>query len=825
MNIEIEDGNNENKKKENELAGEFSVESQLTVEPAFLPDSLKDVESLESIESAGDFLTENIPPAEAEINGGLQAVLADMQRIDGAGTVANYEEAVRRIVLLEERLKIKDNELIESQKLIESVLAENRDKIEALERSEEKLKLSEIVIEKLSKDIYHEHDRRRRHLLNVRDLKHAIAERDARIKQLEEGGAGASPLPQKHSFQPGMYAVSYAPAAEDEIKKLQSDIFYKEIELEKLNSLLAAAQNEVLAFKTANDELNDELEALKLEISYKENQCSEYHAVISSLESKIDDLSDQCSLTAGLNLSREDIEKLKVDAEIKTFLEIELERMSKDEGEGFEVRMESNQEDQLSNDEIDSDGAVDKRQITEIDEIKEKFKSLMAERDKAIKLVDKFEVESKKNERELNDLRVKYSEVCGEKESALSGLKEKESELQGIYNAFSSYKEESGFMSRENKMLKEERESLTAELEKLKASVKELEKIAADKQEEISKLTLDFEEKLKAAEADYESRMNSALLEKEEELQGLKISSDANSAAYIEAAEKKAAELEEFKNEFEILKDKYQTALADYQGMRINVESLLSGVSETLKSGGFIEEHEELRPAGGTVENKLIIIEAGTGNPDKNTVLIFEKFCLNCELEIDEIEYGNAEEECLKRRPVLYVIAVNGEEDIAKVTGLAGCLNVPAVLYSRGAFSTYKITELISRGIIEDYIGFDVDEKIVDSVMNRVIDGRLSRINKVIVKKDIDEIKLRESVALTIDNRVKAGRIEELNERIVYLQDANRRMRSSIVRMQELFDRIIAGITALSLQDIPPNINEGFNEITDLLLKISAIKL
>jgi hypothetical protein len=50
-------------------------------------------------------------------------------------------------------------------------------------------------------------------------------------------------------------------------------------------------------------------------------------------------------------------------------------------------------------------------------------------------------------------------------------------------------------------------------------------------------------------------------------------------------------------------------------------------------------------------------------------------------------------------------------------------------------------------------------------------------------------------------------------------------MRTNINEMQGLFDQIISRITALSLQEIPQNISEGFNEITAILLKITSIKL
>jgi len=50
-------------------------------------------------------------------------------------------------------------------------------------------------------------------------------------------------------------------------------------------------------------------------------------------------------------------------------------------------------------------------------------------------------------------------------------------------------------------------------------------------------------------------------------------------------------------------------------------------------------------------------------------------------------------------------------------------------------------------------------------------------------------------------------------------------MKAGISEMQKSFDSVIACITNLSLQEIPPGISEGFNEITGILLRITSIKL
>ncbi len=815
LNIKSEDTEAENITAEDMASGDKAVEDMASEDKA--ADALSFLESISPEPVVG-----------AAATGDFHA-----QEIGDDQVVSTYEEAVRKIVLLQDRLKRKEIEILESQKLIESALAENRDNIEALEKAEAVNKKYERELEKALKDNKHEHDKRRLHLLHVRDLKHAISERDARIKQLEDGSQSSTPPP-----QPGMYAaMAISPSNADEIKKLQSDIFYKEIEMEKINSLLLAAQSESLSLKALNDELKNENETLKLEISYKENLCSELNTRISSLENEIVVLSEKCEAISQMEISAEDIEKLKLASEVKEFLESELDKISENENNKEEEADGGSDDDNKPNQPAEDDETIvsegetavedgeGQKHLSELDEIKEKFKSLIAERDKAIALLDKFEVESKTNERELNELKLKHAELTGAKEAAENELKEKETELQGIYSAFSSYKEESGFMSRENKILKEERESLTAELEKLRKAVNEFETAAAAKEEEIKALTAETEEKLKTAADEAEKCVQSLIEEKEEELQRIKINCETDVETYKSETERCKAELDEFKAVVEELRSKYQTALADYQGIRLNVESLLSGIGETLKldnAGGGPESSSEAPLA---IENELVILDDDNQREPEDITALFESFAQNSELKITKTGCCSVEDENFSIRPVLYVFNACGEDSLIRVIELAPVVNAPMVLYSKNDIAVHKITELISRGVIEDYIGPSMNEAVIQSVMTRVLDGRLSKIQKVSVKKDNDEIKLRESVALTIDNRVKAGRIEALNDRVVYLQGANRRLRESIARMQELFDQIIARITAISLQEIPQNISEGFNEITGILLKITSIKL
>lgn len=822
--------------------------------------------------AGGEFQTPESPAAEPfatpDTSGPADAVNPfRASELDDEGVVSTFEQAVRKIVILEDRLKRKDAELADTQKQVESVLLENRDAIEAREKAEdalraleselagaaEKARRFESEVEKADRTIKHEHEKRRLHLLHVRDLKHAITERDARIKQLEENI-------RQLKASGSVVEASDSSAAAEEIKKLQSDIFYKEIEIEKINSQLLSAQGEILSLKTRNDELISENGSLKLELEYRDNTIAELNGTVFSLESEFKSMAAKYSALSQLDIGPEDIEKLRLASEMKEFLESELDgiRPSGEDAEGesgASVRPSGTEEEAGPGDE---EGAVstyeqavrkiaalenkiavlqqelerfntkntepegdEKKQLGEIDEIKEKFKSLMAERDKAIELLDKFEVEAKLKERELNELKTKHAAVSADKDAAEASLKEKEIELQGIYSAFSSYKEESGFMSRENKMLKEERESLVAEATKLRQSLKELEESVTEKEAEIVRIAAESEEKIKAALEECESKIAAVNSERDEIVARLRAECDEETAARRAEAEKCRTELEEFKSEVAAIEARYQSALSDYHGLKLNVEGLLAGITETLERDLGVPAADE----GGAVENTLRVISCLPEDKTAETAALFESFAANCELAIAVSEYASLDGVAEPVKPVVCVILIGGEKELLKVAEIRPAVLAPVVLYSIEPVPVQKITELVSRGVIEDYIDASSSPADVDRVMVRAVEERLARLCRVNIKKDGDEIKLRESVALTIDNKVKAGRIEALSERIDYLKDANRRMRAGINEIQGLFDQIISRITALSLQEIPPNISEGFNEITSILLRITSIKL
>jgi len=755
----------------------------------------------------------------------------EMQHIDENAMVTTYEEAVRKIVFLEDKLKRKETEIAESQKMIESALMENSDKIELLENAEARVKKYEAEIELLKKTGVHEHEKRRLHLLHVRDLKHAIAERDLRIRQLESQTSGV-PAFQGVPVQAPEYETRISES--EEVKKLQSDIFYKEIEIEKLNAAILSAQRESLALKAQNDELRTEIESLKLEMSYKDDSVNELKTTIESLETEIRDISEKYAALSGLNVSAEDLEKLKLASEVKDFLEDELEKLSSgDEEDRQDMAADENSEavPDGSADETEA-GPEGKKQLGELDEIKEKFKSLIAERDKAIELLDKLEVESKLKERELNELKVKFAALSGEKETADASLKEKETELQGIYSAFSSYKEESGFMSRENKILKEEREALTAEIAKFNETVAGLERAAAAKDEEVKRLIEETDEKLKAAAAESETRLQAVNEEKEEALLRIKTESEAEAETYrakadecLREAEACRSELESFRAGFTELESKYQSALADYHGMKLNVENLMASINEILNPAESVESSNS--GVASQVENSIAIIPGGNFADSGSIEAVFEPFAANHELKLTVCDFASqsSEDNPEKQNSLLCVLAIENEKELLKVFDVKKTPSSPLLIYSKEPLCVYKITELISRGVIDDYLDGTMDSSVFESVLSRVVEGRLAKIAKVTVKKDNEEIKLRESVALTIDNKVKAGRIEALNERIEYLKESNRKMKAGISEMQKSFDSVIACITNLSLQEIPPGISEGFNEITGILLRITSIKL
>ena len=91
--------------------------------------------------------------------------------------------------------------------------------------------------------------------------------------------------------------------------------------------------------------------------------------------------------------------------------------------------------------------------------------------------------------------------------------------------------------------------------------------------------------------------------------------------------------------------------------------------------------------------------------------------------------------------------------------------------------------------------------------------------------KDQNELKLRESVALSIETRVKSNKIESLTGQLDYLRQSDKKMSSAIKELEFVFENILGIVSNLSVQELPESIAEKFNSITDILIKASEKKI
>jgi len=280
--------------------------------------------------------------------------------------------------------------------------------------------------------------------------------------------------------------------------------------------------------------------------------------------------------------------------------------------------------------------------------------------------------------------------------------------------------------------------------------------------------------------------------------------------------------MQSLKLECETAEANYQNALSEYYAIKSNAENLFSVLKDAL--GGGNENEDVLKTR---IENEIIIVR--TTNDESTPIPeILQKLSGEFELKISDCSvesFGLIHDEHPGAEPVAIMIMIPNEKDILRVFDVKDYTSAPILLYSSEPVAIHKITDFTANGIISDYIDAQMPEKILASIFTRIIEGKISNIKNLNIKKDSEEMKLRESVALTIDNRVKAGRIEALNNRVEQLKQTNKKLQGNIKEIQQLFDRIISTITTLSLQEIPQNIGESFGEITDILLKVTTIKL
>ena len=850
---------------------------------------------------------------------------------------------------LAEKLKTAEAENAVLASSLESLVQENSDTLERIAGLE-------AEIDGLKKSAAREHEKRRLHLLNVRDLKKAISERDQKITTLEAELSESErrieelstaidsavrkeqaepisivseqplpagnileadselldqapqiaslreelelndeeqpiPLPEfkktgpqkikflKKSKETGKYIVSETPPEEDEaaippssdaalqsplapenkqsgieaiftpppsasmIKALQTDIFYKEIEIDRLNSLLGKEQSDIMSLKDHNDELKRQTDILKDELSTREAQ-------ILRLEERCGFLEEE---TANLNEKYRDLdplelEKLRMMSDVKDYLESELDR--KAGKEGMDDEDDETPEKEVSEAPAAGAGAEEKpAQIRELEEIKEKFQKLIKERDEAIALLDKFEMESRTKDAELKKLKLEHKNLKNDHEALNEDFKKKDEELGSIYGAFSKYKEESGFMSREYKTIKDERDRLLAEI-KTKTELLHANQESIDAKEAELKKVSEFNEKLiEKLKKDHENVMAAVVAEKETEIKTMVF---AHEAEMQKMAEEGRAEFQQLRSSLETIDSKYQGAISETHNMRANLETLF------MKINGFLARPEEERDGfKRTVFNEVLFLydqipELGASQsgseqavnsqgfvaplPDvyykvfnslKPLPEFFYKIFQEFGLEVKYAKYIDFITSSEKPKPCVAIFAnIKTREDILKVFEIAALdPGSPIVLFCDNAnVSVAEIVNAIISGAACDYIDGAMSEGIVANVLARVFEKRIHDISGVVVEKDSEECKLRESVVLTIDNRVKANRIETLIRRLDYLRENNAKMMFNLKEMQKAFDQIIAIVTNLTMLELPDSISDGFNEITDILLKISFIK-
>ncbi len=849
---------------------------------------------------------------------------------------------------ISEKLKAAEAENAQLASSIESLVTENSDTLE-------RIAAMEAEMDGLKKSAAREHEKRRLHLLNVRDLKKAISDRDHKIASLEAElseserktselaaalefatqNAQVSPgvveetanpqqqlpsgnildedselfdqAPQianlreemelnreealipladmkkdsepkikylKKSKETGKYIVSGTPQEEDEadtravsepqkapqpaeevkpeetaaaapdpaiIKALQTDIFYKEIEIDRINSLLAKEQADIMSLKDGNDELKRQTDILKDELSTREAQILRLEERCGFLEEENANLNEKYK-----DLDPLELEKLRMMSDVKDFLESELDRQAGKEG----LDDEENEAPEKSSDTAAAPEAEEKpAQIRELEEIKGKFQKLIKERDEAITLLDKFEMESRVKESELKNLKLEHKNLKKDFETLDEDFKKKDEELGSIYGAFSKYKEESGFMSREYKNIKDDRDRLLGELKEKNELLKANQESIDAKEAELKKVIELNEKTIEKLKNDQETVMNAVVAEKENEIKTLVF---AHEAEMQKMAEEGRAEFQELRASLETIDSKYQGAISETHNMRANLETLF------MKINGFLARPEdEENTFKRTVFNEVLFLydqmpdlgAAQSGSeqavnsqgfvaplPDvyykvfnslKPLPEFFYKIFQDFGLEVKYAKYIDFITSGEKPKPCAAIFAnVKTREDILKVFELAATNPAaPVILYCDNAGVTVsEIVNAIVSGAACDYIDGTMPEGVVATVLARVFEKRIHNISGLVVEKDSEECKLRESVVLTIDNRVKANRIETLLRRLDYLRENNNKMKFNLKEMQKAFDQIIAIVTNLTMMELPDSVSEGFNEVTDILLKISFIK-
>lgn len=587
-------------------------------------------------------------------------------------------------------------------------------------------------------------------------------------------------------------------AAEEELNIARAKITGLEAEISNLKNNQAVSISEAKVNDAASGAASDNGEEIKLlnkKISELNDELSTKDASILRLEEKISGFETES------NDNKKEISRLQNEIEL---IKTENEKLASELNEKSEKIKELT--DAFEGLTEKSEAAKDEEgpgaeKLNSVDGIKEKFQKLMQERDQAIELLNKFEVEAKKAKIELEHLKESYKSAVEERDNSMNELKEKNSEIDKIYSTMAKYKEDSGFMKREIKTLKDEKEHI---VEELNQKIKELEENSKQLSERLDEKENEFNAREEAFKNELTQKENEFLFEKEA----------ANS------------EIKELTRRIEVINQQMNASYAESNNFHENLEQIYSQLCDADQS----LREDAAEETSGQVEPKAIFIieKSGSEFSEKSPEMIFE--CLNAlEIKYETMtydEYISCENNPASSALCVFA-AVENKSVIPKVYEAAlASKKVPFVIYGDGLpVADYDVLSMFVSGTVSDYIDFKTNKEIIETIIKRNFESRIALIGKMVTVKDQNELKLRESVALSIETRVKSNKIESLTGQLDYLRQSNKKMRSAINELEFVFENILGIVSNLSAQELPESIAEKFNSITDILIKASEKKI
>ncbi len=587
-------------------------------------------------------------------------------------------------------------------------------------------------------------------------------------------------------------------AAEEELNIARAKITGLEAEISNFKNNQAVSISEAKVNDAASGAASDNGEEIKLlnkKISELNDELSTKDASILRLEEKLSGFETES------NDNKKEISRLQNEIEL---IKTENEKLASELNEKSEKIKELT--DAFEGLTEKSEAAKDEEgpgaeKLNSVDGIKEKFQKLMQERDQAIELLNKFEVEAKKAKIELEHLKESYKSAVEERDNSMNELKEKNSEIDKIYSTMAKYKEDSGFMKREIKTLKDEKEHI---VEELNQKIKELEENSKQLSERLDEKENEFNAREEAFKNELTQKENEFLFEKEA----------ANS------------EIKELTRRIEVINQQMNASYAESNNFHENLEQIYSQLCDADQS----LREDAAEETSGQVEPKAIFIieKSGSEFSEKSPEMIFE--CLNAlEIKYETMtydEYISCENNPASSALCVFA-AVENKSVIPKVYEAAlASKKVPFVIYGDGLpVADYDVLSMFVSGTVSDYIDFKTNKEIIETIIKRNFESRIALIGKMVTVKDQNELKLRESVALSIETRVKSNKIESLTGQLDYLRQSNKKMRSAINELEFVFENILGIVSNLSAQELPESIAEKFNSITDILIKASEKKI